>query len=285
MRWNIFAENFRCLETKRRLDQEGGFARVQKSAQERTASWVRIVNGIEACNRNDREDEEHRVARRHVAKARPRLKLAVTLSSISVPVRERKWIDINPDRFCQDCFTVSQAMSRLLRHDPSVPREDDGALRFYDFMDEFKAKFDCASQWPINDWISFLEKGGGPKKRFQYCLNPNSCKHFLYFRAIQGHSGANLVDPALQDNVLLPEDFTEYIYHIAKVSEIHSIIRSGLIPGRRSLRRDRQSVYFTAVNQWTTIKVWKKFDATWTCQGLRHTKILGDLIKTVYWCN
>ena len=79
-------------------------------------------------------------------------------------------------------------------------------------------------------------------------MNPSSSKHFLYFRAIQGHSGSNVVDPALQDNVLLPEDFTEYINHVGNVSEIHSKIRSGLIPSGRSLRRDKQSVFFTAVN-------------------------------------
>ena len=43
-------------------------------------------------------------------------------------------------------------------------------------MKEFKAKFDGTSQWPIDEWISFLAKGGGPKKRFQYCLNPYSSK-------------------------------------------------------------------------------------------------------------
>ena len=32
--------------------------------------------------------------------------------------------------------------------------------------------------------------------------------------------------------------------------------------------------------------VWRKPHATWTSQGLFHTKILGDLMKnTVYWCN
>ena len=117
-------------------------------------------------------------------------------------------------------------MIRLLRHrhDPSIPREDDGAVRFDDIMEKIKAKFDGTSQWPINDWITCLAKGGGPKKRFQYCLNPNSSKHFLYFRAIQGHSGSNLVDPAL--------------------------------------------------HRWTTIKAWKKFDATWRPRQ-----------NTVYWCN
>ena len=55
-------------------------------------------------------------------KQKSRLKPAVTLSPISIPLRERKWIDINPERFRQDCFAVSKAMIRLLRHHPSSPR-------------------------------------------------------------------------------------------------------------------------------------------------------------------
>ena len=38
------------------------------------------------------------------------------------------------------------------------------------------------------------------------------------------------------------------LHHIRNVSEIHSVIRSGLIPGGTCLKRDRQSVFFTAVN-------------------------------------
>ena len=41
----------------------------------------------------------------------------------------------------------------------------------------------------------------------------------------------NAIDPELPDNVLLPKGFTEYIYHVGNVSEVHSIIKSGLIPG------------------------------------------------------
>ena len=92
-----------------------------------------------------------------------------------------------------------------------------------------RKKFDGASQWSLNDWISILAKGGGAKKRFQCCLNPNSSSHFLYFRASQGHSGDNAIDPEVQDNVALPEGFTEYIYHVGNASEMNSIIRSGLI--------------------------------------------------------
>ena len=79
-------------------------------------------------------------------------------------------------------------------------------------------------------------------------LDPHSSDRFLYFRAIQGHSGGTRVDPLLQDSVLLPDDFAEYIYHIGNDFEMHSIIKSGLIPGGKSLRRDKQSVFFTAVN-------------------------------------
>ena len=102
-------------------------------------------------------------------------------------------------------------------------RIDDGAVLFDDVLEELKKKKFDALRWSIHDWISILAKGGGPKKRFQYCLNPNSSNHFLYFRAIQGHSGGDALDPELQDNVLLPKECTEYIYHVGNASELNSI--------------------------------------------------------------
>ena len=72
--------------------------------------------------------------------------------------------------------------------------------------------------------------------------------YLVYFRAIQGHSGGVAMDPELQDNVLLPKGFTEYIYHVGNASEVHLIFRSGLIPGGQSLKRGGQSVFFTIVN-------------------------------------
>ena len=126
----------------------------------------------------------------------------------------RKWIDVNTERFRKDCFILSEAMIRLLRHDQSVLREGDGAVRFDDIMEEFKKKFDGALQWSIIDWISILANGGGPKKRFQYWLKLVSSKHFVFFKANKGHSGSNILDLELQNNVLLPEVLTEYITHI-----------------------------------------------------------------------
>ena len=101
---------------------------------------------------------------------------------MSVLCRERKWIDVDPGKLGQGSFVVSKFMIRLLRHDDTVHQEDDGAVSFDDAAEKFKAKFDGTSQWSMEAWTTFLAKGGGPKKRFQYCVNPNSSKHF---RAIQ----------------------------------------------------------------------------------------------------
>ena len=61
-----------------------------------------------------------------------------------------------------------------------------------------------------------LAKGRGAMKRFQHSVNPNSSNPLLYLRAIQGHSGESAFDPALQDNILIPKGFTEYLYHVGK---------------------------------------------------------------------
>ena len=92
--------------------------------------------------------------------------------SLNVPIRERKWIDINPATFSQSCFAVSKFMIRLLRHDKNILREVHKAVRFDDFIEEFKVKLAGTLQWTVDAWVTFLATGGGRKKRFQYCLNP-----------------------------------------------------------------------------------------------------------------
>ena len=78
-------------------------------------------------------------------------------------------------------------------------------------------------------------------------MNPNFTQKFLYLRAIQGPSGST-INPELQDNVLLPEGFTEYIYHVGNGKELRSTVNHCLIPGGVSLKTGRQAVFFTVVN-------------------------------------
>ena len=64
----------------------------------------------------------------------------------------------------------------------------------------------------------------------RYCTDPSG-QEILYLRALQGHSGRNPIDPTLQDNVLIPDNFFQYICHIGCAINLHSITNSGLIPG------------------------------------------------------
>ena len=52
-----------------------------------------------------------------------------------------------------------------------------------------------------------MAKGGGNKKRFlQYCTDP-SRQEILDFQALQSHSRRNLIDPPVQESVLIPDGF------------------------------------------------------------------------------
>ena len=197
--------------------------------QDHTVSWVRIVNGVDKYVTESMltTKEEDTASGKLIAKAKPRQKPTVTLTSVSSPVPERKWIDIETQRsHDQKCYEVSKDITRLLRHDQLVLRGNDGAIHYNDIIEESRRKkFDDASQWLLDDWISTLANGGGANKIFQYYVNPNSSNQFLYLRAIQGHSGDNTVERTLQDNVLLSKRFTEYIYHVGNANELNSIIK------------------------------------------------------------
>ena len=153
-----------------------------------------------------------------------------------------------PGEYDRHSFEASKKMIRLLRHDRSVLREEDGAVDFKILAPIFASQFESSPHWSLRTWLSYLQRGGGPKKRFQYCLDPHSAETILYLRAIQDHSVWNQIDPALQDNVLLPSDFAEYIYHVGSSHDMHSIIQSRLIPGGKDIKRGRQTSFFTAVN-------------------------------------
>ena len=89
--------------------------------------------------------------------------------------------------------------------------------------------------------------GGGHKKIFHYCTD-SSGQEILYLRALQGHSGRNPMDPSLQDNVLIADNFFEYISQNGCAINLHSITNSGLIAEGQNSSRERQTVFFTAVN-------------------------------------
>ena len=109
----------------------------------------------------------------------------------------------------------------------------------------FRNIFPHSPHWSDNEWKACLAGGGGNKKRFQY--SADSSGTIVYLRAHQGHSGCNLIDPSLQDNVIVQSNFFQYTYHVGCAFNLHSIINSGLIPGGQSLS-NRQTVFFLPID-------------------------------------
>ena len=95
-----------------------------------------------------------------------------------------------------------------------------------------RKKFDDASQRSLQDWMSLGEMRTSEEKIPKLCETKVT---------------QPIRDLALQDNLVFPTGFIEYLYHVGNAKEKNLLIRNGLIPGRTSLKRRRQPVSFTTV--------------------------------------
>ena len=240
--------------------------RIESINKDHSHSWVRISHGLnklvtDLSNKEHDEDNEQETsemqfegcasksnvlafASRSKAKAKPQKRDSASSSTRTIPIGERTWTDVAPGKQSVSDYPVSKKLTTLLRH-CSLPREDDGAIEFWRLKDHLRNYFVHSQHWSDEKWKSTMTKGGGNKNIFQYCTDPSG--EILYLRALEGHSGRNLIDPSSQDNVLIPDDSFEYIYHVGCAINLHSIINSGLIPGGQNLSK-RQTVFFLPVN-------------------------------------
>ena len=241
--------------------------RIESVNKDNCHSWVRISHGLnklvtDLSNNKEDDNNEQETSEmqfedfalktnvlasvsRSKAKAKPRRRTLACSSTRTVPIGERKWTDIEPEDYSPVGYPGSKQLSTLLRHGHR-PREDDGAIEFWRIKEYLRDDLVRSQHWSDEIWKSTMARGGGNKKRFQYCFDPSG-QEIIYLRALQDHSGRNLIGPSLQDNVLIPNDFFEYIYHIGCAINLHSIVNSRLIPGGQNLSK-RQTVFFTAVN-------------------------------------
>ena len=241
--------------------------RIKSVNQDNSHSWVRISHGLnklvtDLSNKEEDDNEQETsemqfedfalktnvlaFACRSKAKAKPQRLSPASSSTKTIPIGRRKWTDIQREEYSPIAHPVSKKLIYLLRRG-DLPREEDGAIEFWRLKDHLRNHFVRSQHWSDEKWKSTMAKGGGNKKRFQYCTG-SSGQEILYLRALQGHSGRNAIDPELQDNVvLIPNVFFEYIYHIKCAINLHSIMNSGLIPGGQNLSK-RQTVFFTSVD-------------------------------------
>ena len=94
--------------------------------------------------------------------------------------------------------------------------EQSNSKIWHQYIDQ---KFTSSSHRSIRTWLSFVQRGGGIKKRFQYCVDPSSLETFLYLRAIEGHSGGTHINPTLQDNVLL---IVQHVWSLTYTTRVNS---------------------------------------------------------------
>ena len=140
---------------------------------------------------------------------------------------------------------MSKKVINLLRHNHKLHREQDGGIHFYKIKFHLRDYPLPIQNWSDDRWLACLAAGGGSKRRYQYCSD--YLGSIIYLRALQGHSGRNLIDLALQDNVLIGPGVFPHIYHVGCAFNLSSIPSNGLIPGGQNLSR-RQSVFFLLVD-------------------------------------
>ena len=233
--------------------------RIWSVNQDNSQSWVRISYGtikyvVDSIQDNTeipadpQEDVPQTsikvVAARSKAKAKPQPRELVGTTA-TIPMHERRWIDIEPSEQNLASYDLSKKVISLLRHNQTLQREDDGAIEFYKIKLYLRNHHSQIQVRSDDRWKACLAAGGGSKRRYQYGSDDSG--RILYFRALQGHCGSNLIDPTLQDNVVIGTGIFHYIYHIGCAFNLHSIINNGLIPGGQDLSR-RQTVFFLPID-------------------------------------
>ena len=244
-----------CLQGKYGVE-----IRIMSMNKDNSHSWVRFCHGLNKLvtnlNNNEQDDDEQETsdyalrlnagdfASRSKTKAKPQRRDSASYSTRTIPIWERTWTDVEPGEYSISDYEVSKKLIRLLRHG-SLPREDDGAIEFWRIKDNVQKHFLYCHHWSDEKWKKSMARGGGNKKRYQYCSDSSGA--ILYLRALQGHSGRSLIDSTLQDNVIIPDGFFKYIYHVGCAINLHSIINSGLILGGQNLSIT-QTVFFLLVD-------------------------------------
>ena len=110
--------------------------------QDDSHSWVRIsygtvkyvIDSIEDNTENPADPQEEEslqtsssvVAARSKAKAKPQPREFA--GTTTIPLRERRWIDIEPSTQDLDSYDLSKKVVDLLRHNQTLQREEDGAV-------------------------------------------------------------------------------------------------------------------------------------------------------------
>ena len=160
--------------------------RIWSVKQDNSQSWVTISNGTDKCVVDPIQDnteiladpQEERVpqtsikviAARSKAKEKPKPQRRVLVdTTATIPIHQRRWIDIEPSKKDFDSYDFSKKVINLLRHNQTLHREGGGAIEFCKIKIHFRNHHSQIQNWSDDRCKACLTAGGGSKTRCQYC--------------------------------------------------------------------------------------------------------------------
>ena len=168
--------------------------RIKSVNQDDSHSWVRISYGTVKCVNDSIEDDTENLADSQEeesvptsssvvaarSKAKAKLQPRESIGMTTIPLRERKWIDIEPSKQDLESYNFFKKVINLLRHNQKLHREQDGAIQFYKIKFHLRDYPLQIQNWSDDRWKACLAAGGGSKRRYQYCsyLSPCSSRTF-----------------------------------------------------------------------------------------------------------
>ena len=135
--------------------------------QDNSQSWVRIsygtvkyvVDSIQDYTEILADPQEERVpqtsikvvAARSKAKAKPQPRELVGTTA-TIPIYERRWIDIEPSQQNLASYDLSKKVVNLLRHNQTLQREEDGAIEFCKIKFHLRDHHSQVQHWSDDRW-------------------------------------------------------------------------------------------------------------------------------------
>ena len=89
-------------------------------------------------------------------------------TTATIPIHQRRWIDIEPSKQDLVSYDLSKKVINLLRHNQTIQREQDGAIQFYKIKFHLRNHHSQIQNWSDDRWKACLSAGGGSKRRYQY---------------------------------------------------------------------------------------------------------------------
>ena len=155
--------------------------RIESVNKDSSHSWVRISYGtvkyvVDSIQDNTEIPADPQpqtsikvVAARSKAKAKPQPRVLVGATA-TIPMHERRWIDIEPSEQNLASYDISKKVINLLRHNQSLQREEDGAIEFYRIKFYLRGHHSQIHYWSDDRWKACLAVGGGRNEDISIAL-------------------------------------------------------------------------------------------------------------------